>query len=145
MKSTPNIVVNRRGREIFADYNEINLLETDDRKKAKLEMWIAKNIGDELVKHYPNREWGVRVDVTGGMIIITCDSLSLLCGYHLPINGDNIKQLQKRAMRAGGEILERFNVSRNQIFNPEKLDLVPRDFRDEAISPDAAPQKLIKV
>jgi len=142
--NTSNIIVKNRGRDIWADFNEVNLLETDDRKQAKLEMWIAKSIGDALIANYPNREWGVRVDVSGQMIILTCDSLSLERGYYLPMKGDTIKQLQKRAVRACGEVLERFNVSRSVIFNPDHLETVPRDFKDEAVSPDAKPERLIK-
>ena len=95
------------GREITADYNEINLLELESVKKAKLEMWIAKNVGDTLVHHYPNREWGVRVDLTGGMVIITCDSIDLERGYHISMVGRTIGDLQQKAKMAAGEILER--------------------------------------
>ena len=143
MKS-PSIIVKHNGRNIWGEYNEINLLETEDRTHAKLEMWIAKNIGDALIAHYPNRQWGVRVDIDGRMVILTCDSLSLERGYYLPMNGDTIDALRKRAVRACGEILERFNVSRDRIFNPDKLETLKRDFKDEVISTDAIPESLIK-
>jgi len=142
--SSPNIIINHHGRDIWADYNEVNLLETDDRKQAKMEMWIAKNIGDAITAAYPNREWGVRVDINGQMIILSCDSLSLERGYYLPMKSDTIDALRKRAVRACGEVLERFNVSRNRIFNPDHLETVKRDFKDEAISPDAIPESLVK-
>lgn len=109
------------GREITADYNEINVLELESVKRAKLEMWIAKNIGDTLVQHYPNREWGVRVDLTGGMVIITCDSIDLERGYHISMVARTIGDLQQRAKMAAGEILERHGVSRDRKFDPEEL------------------------
>ncbi len=109
------------GREITSDYNEINLLELESVKQAKLEMWIAKNVGDTLVKHYPNREWGVRVDLTGGMVIITCDSIDLERGYHISMVARTIGDLQERAKMAAGEILERHGVSRDRKFDPEEL------------------------
>ena len=109
------------GREITDDYNEINLLELESVKQAKLEMWIAKNVGDTLVQHYPNREWGVRVDLTGGMVIITCDSIDLERGYHISMVGRTIGDLQQRAKMAAGEILERHGVSRDRKFDPEEL------------------------
>lgn len=142
--SASGVIVKPYGRHISSDYNEINLLETDDAKQAKVEMWIAKNIGDALVQHYPNREWGVRVDLPGQMIILTCDSLSLTRGYYLPMQRDNIEQLRHRAVRACGEILERFNISRSRNFNPDDLETVERDLRDEAVSADAVAESLSK-
>lgn len=133
------ILVPRRGREVWKDYNEINPADSASIRLAKLEMWIARAIGQTLVQHYPDREWGVRVDATGRMIILTCDSLSLLCGYHLPMNDDTLEVLQQRAVRACGEVLERYNISRSRVFNPDDLETLARDARDEAISPDAAP------
>lgn len=137
MSQAPGIIVRNKGRNITSDYNEVNVLESDSAKIAKLEMWIAKNIGDRLVQHYPNREWGIRVDVMGQMVILTCDSLSLTRGYYLPMKGDTIDMLQKRAVKACGEILERFNISRDRNFNPDVLETLDRDLRDEVVSADA--------
>jgi len=109
------------GREITDDYNVINVLEMESVKQAKLEMWIAKRMGDVLVSNYPNREWGVRVDLFGGMVIITCDSLDLERGFHIKLEGRNIHDLQHQAKMAGGEILERHGISRNRKFDPEEL------------------------
>jgi hypothetical protein len=126
------------GREITKDYNEIFLGEDDDVAKAKLEMWIAKNIGDELVSHYPNRQWGVHVDLQGNMVVITCPSLSLSHGYHVAMHNLTIHQLCKRAVNAAGEILERYGISRARKFNADALETIERDPLGEAVSPDAA-------
>ncbi len=125
------------GREITGDYNEINLLETDDAKIAKLEMWIAKNVGDTLVRCYPNREWGVRVDLAGQMLIITCDSVSVEKGYFISLVGRNIHDLQERAKLAAGEILERHGLSRSRGFDETIFETLPRDLHDNVITEDS--------
>lgn len=127
------------GRQITEDYNEISLFEGDDVKIAKCEMWIAKRIGYALVAALPNREWGVRVDVLGGMVVITCDSLSTTKGYHLHLKNYTIEGLAEKAVKAGCEILERYNVSRDKKFDPGVIETLARDINDEAISADSAP------
>ena len=127
------------GREITADYNEINIYANDDVNQAKVEMWIAKNIGETLVEHYPNRQWGVDVDIPGNMVVIMCPSLSFDKGYHIAMTEDRtIQDLQQRAIRAGGEILERFGMSRNRKFDPEIIEGADRYFTGEVISGHAS-------
>jgi hypothetical protein len=106
-------------------------------KRAKLEMWIAKNVGTSLVKHYPNRQWGVRVDLEGYMVIVTCDSISLTKGYHIHLLDRSIGELCDRAKQAAGEILERHGVSRSRKFDADILEALPRDVRDEVIANDS--------
>ena len=125
------------GREIATDYNEINLQETNEAKQAKLEMWIAKRIGDDLIKHFKGREWGVRVDIAGQVIIITCDSLSCEKGFHIHMAGRNIHDLQLKARSAAGEILERHGVSTGRKADPELFESLNRDLRDNVIATDS--------
>ncbi len=138
---TPSIHISRMNHsDVEKDYNEINFLETDDRKLARIEMFIAKTIGAELSKCYPKREWAVYCDVTGGIVRIGCDSLSYDRGYILHIGQRSVDELAKAAKMAAGEILEMFNVSRSRKFDEGELEDIPRDFRDEAISADAIPE-----
>lgn len=125
------------GREITDDFNEISVFELGSVKRAKLEMWIAKNIGTALVKHYPNRQWGVRVDLEGYMVIVTCDSISLRKGYHIHMLNRSIGQLCDRAKEAAGEILERHGVSRSRKFDADILEALPRDVQDEVVANDS--------
>ena len=125
------------GREITKDYNEVYYHEDDDVRINKIEMWTAKQIGEKLMSEYPNRQWDVRVDARGGMIIIVCPMISKTKGYHLHMKGDTISQLQERAVQAAGEILERAGLARGKIFNPEKFEDLERwGPNDEAISAD---------
>ena len=125
------------GREIEADYNEINLLETPEAQQAKVEMWIAKNIGDALIKVYPNREWGVYVNIEGRMVIVTCDSLSSEKGYHIHMEGRTIHQLQAKSINAAGEILERHNIPRSKHIDEDIFETLPRDSGDNVITEDS--------
>lgn len=127
------------GRTITKDYNQISILDSDSERIAKCEMWIAKKVGTELMNQLPNREWGVRVDVVGRIMIITCDSLSTTKGYHINMTGYTLDSLAARAVKAGCEILERYNISRQRSFNPDTLETLARDVNDEVISCDAKP------
>ena len=49
-----------------------------------------------------------------------------------------IDELERRAVMAAGEILERYNVSRNRDFNPDHIETLARDAMDEVIAADAA-------
>jgi|6_EtaG_2_1085325.scaffolds.fasta_scaffold47239_2 hypothetical protein len=124
-------------KKITGDYNQINFEDSDEIRRDKMEMWIAKNVGMALVKHYPNRQWGVRVNIESHMCIISCDSLSLTRGYHLFFKADSLTRLQERAVMAAGEILERFGVSRAKKFDSDVIEALPRNIRDEVISEDA--------
>lgn len=123
-------------REDVKDFNTIYFTDDDDMRVAKLEQWIAKKLGEKLVSTYPRRQWGVNVDVQGRMIIITAPSLSTSHGYHIAMNGDTIDALERRAVDAGGEIMERYGLSRGRLYNPDHEDALPRNLRDEAMSPD---------
>lgn len=121
-------------REITKDYNEIHLFEDDEKKTAKLEMWIAKRLGGRLVDAYPNRQWGVEVDIPGQMVIVTCPSLSLEKGYHIAMFERTIMDLEQRAIMGAGEILERFGISRNRKFDHSVIDSMDEYITGEKIS-----------
>ena len=68
----------KRGPDtVWADYNEINVNDTTEERRAKLEQWIAMRIGKVLMEHYNQREWKVMVDIDNQMLIIGCDSIPL--------------------------------------------------------------------
>lgn len=136
-----NIILgSTKGRAPVKDYNEVNLLETDDAQRAKVEFWIAKQIGEDLCRVYPKREWGVYVDAPNGILCIQCQSVSAQKGYYLHIRRDTIQDLQLRARRAAGEILERHGLSRDFRFNPDVVETLQRDLRDNAVTADSAPE-----
>jgi len=129
------------GREITADYNKIYLHEGTDERRAKLEMFIAKRIGERVARAYPNRQWMIDVDLPNQMVCVQCPSVSLTKGYHLHFRNRTIHDLQLAAVKAAGEILERHNVSRSNVFNPDILETLPRDLRDDVIGPDSKAER----
>lgn len=124
-------------REIVKDYNTVYFHEDDDARTAKIEMWIAKNLGEALVKAYPGYEWSVHVDAIGGVICIVNPSVSTLKGYHLHMKGDTISQLIPRALEAGGEILERYGLRRGKVDVAAIEDLLRIGPVDEAVTADS--------
>lgn len=128
------------GREITKDYNTIYLHEGTDERRAKLEMFIAKRVGEKVAATYPNRQWMIDVDLPNQMICVQCPSVSMTKGYHLHFNRRTLHDLQLAAVKAAGEILERHNVSRARVFDQDILETLPRDLRDNVIAPDAAPE-----
>jgi hypothetical protein len=133
----------KRGLDtIWADYNEIMPNDTHDEKKAKLEQWIAKRIGTELMRVFNQREWKVMVDLEGGLLIIACDSLCNYKGYHIHMQKRTIGELIVKSIAAAGEILERHNASRSRKVDSVVFEELSRDRRDSVIAPDAAPEPI---
>lgn len=142
--TVPVVHMSRNNPRIVGDYNTVDMMEAEDAKQAKVEMWIAKAVGTELVNHYPNRQWGVQVDSSGGMVVITCPSLSKKHGYFVHMDNLPLAGLVAKCIPAAGEILERYGVSRARKFDGEQLDHMDRDFDDEVISSDAKPEPIHK-
>ena len=142
--SAPNIWMPGMGKEVVDDYNEIHVMELESVKQAKLESWMGKAVGTVLMNKYPNRQWGVQVDLEGQMIMIMCPSVSHEKGYYISMVGRCLNDLQTEAIRAAGEILERYNLSRERHFNPDVFETLDRDLSDEVISSDAAPEPITK-
>jgi hypothetical protein len=89
---------------------------------------MAKTLSEKLQEAYPGHLWGVNVEGRTGLITIRNLYLSGQWGYVLKI-GDvySISSLECDAVRAGGEILERFRLSRAQ-FKVEQYAEKPIDF-----------------
>jgi len=126
-----------KGNKPFHDFNAPVAEDSHEAKAARLEFWIAKRIGEDLVATYPNRQWQVNVDTRNETIIISCPSLSKRMGYRLNMRRDTIGALLPRCRKAAGEILERYGVTRGRIIDPFDIEQMPRDLRDDVISSDA--------
>lgn len=131
-----------KGNEPIIDYNEIREHDSHEAKCAKLEYWTAKKIGERLIAAYPNRQWGVNADLRNEMLVISCPSLSSLKGYYLPLRGDTMNLLQARAVKAAGEILERYGITRGKFIDAQILEALPRGVRDEVIAKDTKPEPM---
>ena len=135
----------RRGDDdgtLGKDYNTIEPTDTIDERRAKVEAWIAKQIGTKLMQTYDQREWKVIVDIENQMLIVACDSISNHKGYHIKMLYQTIDELQKRAVMAAGEILEPHNVARSRKFNPDTLETLQRDAFDNVVTADSAAEPI---
>jgi len=117
------------------DYNQIVVDEGTDVSIAQLEMAIAKNLTQELVKHYPQRNWAVAVDAPNGVCAVMETDISKTKGYVIHLSRP-MSVLLGMMKRVGGEILERADVPRGKKFDIELFDELPRDPRGDVDKPD---------
>lgn len=79
---------------------------------------LCKKINDVLMRHYPRHPWMVGVNHKTGAIHIELAYFNRLgrlfpYGFQLYIHKlGSAKEMAKKIMRAGGELLERFNLER---------------------------------
>lgn len=83
----------------------------------------CKNITEVLLKHYPDHLWGVALSDDCSMTYIRCFSVSGEMGYSLHTNKLNGDDMKRKVKVAGGEILERYNMSRGMYRGDEHADL----------------------
>lgn len=122
-------------REVKEDYNEIQVSDGDDVRQAKLEMWIAKTLCEELNKHYPMRDWLAGVDLVGGVVIIQQPDISTRKGYVISLKR-SLNEIRKMMRAVGGEILERAGLPTGKKFNPDLMEVLPRAINDEVLAVD---------
>ena len=103
--------------------------------KAKLELWLCKTLAEELDKHYPTREWVVKVDFVAGVVAVQCPEISQDHGYLLALTRSQSELLGMMSY-VGGEILERAGVSRNRKHDSDDINALPRDFKDDVTLAD---------
>lgn len=104
----------------------------DEAQEALASDRLCKQIGGILKKHYPNRLWHVHVSVRGGVAQIQCPSITTRYGYTLHILNKTHDELINGVIRAGGQLLEMFNLSREQGAHGGE-ERILRDARGEAL------------
>jgi len=108
--------------------------------QIKKEAWLVtlcKNVAETLHKHYPGHAWAVRVyDEHQGVLAIQNLALSGQWGFMMKL--DDIDPDMKFVMRAGGDLLERYNLSRGRLRMDEMADV------DYGLTGDAKPVHLDK-
>lgn len=116
------------------DYNTIQG-DPENYTAAQLEMAIGKTLCTELAKHYPGRAWACATDLENGVVAVMEQNISKSAGYLLYLSRP-MEELRGMMFKVGGEILERAGVPTGKQFNPEILETLSRDARDDVISPD---------
>lgn len=90
---------------------------------------LAKNIYDILDKHYSGHPWAVWADhrktnATADILLFYPNKLGQIYkfGYKLHIAKLDAPYLRKKVIRAGGELLERYGLSRDRANEDSFLD-----------------------
>ena len=98
-----------------------NIIQEPGHSLDPLDFSLAKTIGDTLENHYPGWGWQVNVKSEAGQGIINVISGVLndwtpkMYGYVLHIGKlGNYKDIARKAVIAGGELLERCNMPRDR-------------------------------
>lgn len=118
----------------MSDLNRPVIESPDAARFAFADMSLARILGNAVARAYPNRRWGIHADSENGIIDVMCPDVSNRMGYCIHLAYKTIEQLERECVRAAGEILERFNLSRNPVgFNRESVLILPRDFRGDAL------------
>jgi hypothetical protein len=89
---------------------------------------LAKNVGEHLHRKYPGHLWAV--NVAGG--VVTVQNLYLSGRWGFRIMESEIDPDYKIITRAGGEILERYRLSRGAM-REDEVENLARNLRWEAI------------
>ncbi|ROH87997.1 hypothetical protein ED236_00445 [Pseudomethylobacillus aquaticus] len=97
---------------------------------------LAKRLSERLTAIYPGYAWGVHVSTEHGMVSVRNWSLSGEWGYMIHLSQVQEDVGDRLVIRAAGEVLERFNVSRRRL-DDTQLDSLPTDFAGRHV-PDTA-------
>ena len=103
---------------------------TKDIKTHLAEHQICRSVGAHLERLYPGWRWWVECRVEAGVVYVKNLDLSGEYGFVIHLARLAQDPELKTVMRAGGEVLERYNQHRGQ--RPERLT-VERDIAGEAI------------
>lgn len=118
----------------MVDLNRPVIMDPDTARFAFANMSLARILGNAVARAYPQRRWGIHADSENGIIDVMCPDVSNRWGYCIHLKHKTIEQLERECVRAAGEILERFSLSREKHgFNRDSVTILPRDFRGDAI------------
>ena len=101
------------------------LILADEAGIGANDIVMAKNMADALQKHYPGHLWAVTCDGKQGVATVRNMMLSGNWGVVIKLKTLNGDPSMRSVMRAGGEVLERYNLARANL-NTERWAEVPR-------------------
>lgn len=91
--------------------NIVNIYNDDSVRLAVKSRDIRQRVGNAIAKAYRGMSWHIDVNLAGGIVTITSPKISVKYGMILHLTRD-LMDLEVRAVRLAGELLERFRVSR---------------------------------
>jgi len=101
------------------------ILTLDNPEHAIADMAMAKSIAEALHKQYPGHLWMVNADNGNNIATVQLGGISGKFGFNIHL--DKITAGMELIMRAGGEILERYNLSRGRRIDDD-IGILKRDF-----------------
>lgn len=101
---------------------------TENPQVAANDLVMAKEMADTLNQHYPGHLWAVHVDGAGsGFADVRNMGLSGAWGFRVMLKHTySASEFRHRIVMAGGEILERYRLSRGK-FCEEQYAALPTD------------------
>jgi len=91
---------------------------------ALQESRIAHAIGNALKRAYPGREWVINIDLESAVASVYCPVISTVYGAVIYLDTP-LHIIQKKAVYFGGELLERFRLSRQRVTDGD-MENLPR-------------------
>jgi len=101
------------------------LFVSDDPNADAADIALARRMAEVLHRHYPGHAWAVNVSHRTGVASVQNFALSGRWGFRLFLVDLKSDSGMVSVMRAGGELLERWNVARTK-YSPELLQHVPQ-------------------
>jgi hypothetical protein len=101
------------------------VLDTGSSTREAADMALAGRIAEVLERRYPGHAWAVHVDSSQGIGTVKNLRLSDRFGFVLKLRELLYEQdIAREARSAGGELLERFGLSRGR-FRQSEYDALP--------------------
>jgi hypothetical protein len=92
----------------------------DSATRELADIGLAKRFAEVLDRHYPGHLWGVRVDSGQGIAVVFNLGLSGRWGFMLKLRELTYEgEIAREVMLAGGELLERYRLSRGRFKEDE--------------------------
>lgn len=88
----------------------LKMILNDDAQRASLELAAARAAATTLESKYPGWAWMVEVDARQGVVKVRSMRIPGKWGFVMKLNA--VDADGKALMRAGGELLERYNLKR---------------------------------
>tara|TARA_R110000851_G_scaffold331784_1_gene506510 strand:- start:136 stop:573 length:438 start_codon:yes stop_codon:yes gene_type:complete len=117
-----------------AEQKAIELEIVQDPKEAEYRIKdyeIAKTIGAELCGIYPGHGWTIEADSRNGIAKICNKHMGFNAGYVYKLHDIEFSTFKRDMMRIGGDILERYKLSRSRMIEDE-VRSIARDLRGNA-------------
>lgn len=89
----------------------IQVCDDHDMHAMAKQRRVRNAIGTALARHYPWHPWHISVSGDSSVAQITCPGITTRYGMVLHCKGETL-DLERKAVRMAGELLERYRVSR---------------------------------